>query len=435
MDNENKELNENELTPEEKVQEDISEKISEAADEISEEINEANGIEFDAPEADAEGVEENDVPIADDVHEVDLDEMPEELPPPEPPKVCMKKSNFIISIIAAAVIGALITFICFKAPSLVAMIPEGSTVASVGNEDITDLDLNYYIFAEASNYAAQNSIGQDGLASYDWNADIGNGVKLADKIKQDALDAAVTERLLIVKGAEKGITMSDEDISQADTQVSSMLSSYGEDGFVLRARTMGISSVKQYKKMYLKIIAAQNVQQDLESNPSKYYPEDKSVLNSYTQDDKASVKHILIKVNEGDNADEKKAEAQGILDRIKAGEDFDALMSQLNQDEGEPADGYSFTKGEMVEEFEKAAFALKIDEVSELVQTDYGFHIIKRVPGVYELQKYWLEDGSVKYSVNESKLAKLSVSDIMNDVMAATEELQAQSAAKSGSAK
>ncbi|MGN0606005.1 MAG: peptidylprolyl isomerase [Oscillospiraceae bacterium] len=82
---------------------------------------------------------------------------------------------------------------------------------------------------------------------------------------------------------------------------------------------------------------------------------------------------------------DQKALAEEILTKLKDGEDFDKLIAEYNEDPGEIAnedgsyDGYLFTKGEMVEEFETAAFNLGIDEISDIVETSYGYHILKRV--------------------------------------------------------
>lgn len=78
-------------------------------------------------------------------------------------------------------------------------------------------------------------------------------------------------------------------------------------------------------------------------------------------------------------AAEKKA--QQILNKINAGEDFDTLMNAESQDPGlaSAPDGYVFTTGEMIAEFEEAAFSLAEEQVSGLVYTSYGIHIIKRV--------------------------------------------------------
>lgn len=78
-----------------------------------------------------------------------------------------------------------------------------------------------------------------------------------------------------------------------------------------------------------------------------------------------------------------KAEAEAVLERINNGEDFMALVEECNDDPGMSyygEDGYYFTAGTMVQEYEDVAFALAEGEVSGLVESDYGYHIIKRMP-------------------------------------------------------
>ena len=68
--------------------------------------------------------------------------------------------------------------------------------------------------------------------------------------------------------------------------------------------------------------------------------------------------------------------------KLLAGEDFDTLLAALGQDPGMTTrkDGYFFTKGYMVAEFEEAAYALEEGALSEIVETSFGYHIIKRMP-------------------------------------------------------
>ena len=77
-----------------------------------------------------------------------------------------------------------------------------------------------------------------------------------------------------------------------------------------------------------------------------------------------------------------KAKADDLYKQIKDGADFDKLMNENSQDPGlaTAPDGYEFGKGQMVPEFEEASYALAVNEVSEPVETSYGYHIIKRVP-------------------------------------------------------
>ena len=85
-----------------------------------------------------------------------------------------------------------------------------------------------------------------------------------------------------------------------------------------------------------------------------------------------TAKHILV---------EDESLAKEIIAKIEKGENFDALMKEHNTDPGATEKGYTFTKGEMVEPFEKAAFELKENEFTKTpVKTNYGYHIIWRLP-------------------------------------------------------
>ncbi len=425
MENENKDFQaeerENTLTPEERVREDISNKIADAAAEVEEEIKAADVYEEVAEE-------KMDESWSDDACvEAGLEEAK-----PEPVRVTVKRNTFILSLIASAVLGALVLFLGMQIPAWVEAMPEGSKIASVNGAEVTDLDVRYYIYAQAATYAQENGVTQDAMRDFDWEQEV-DGEKLSDMIRRKAVEDAVKEAVLIQKGAENGITISDEEKAQIDTQLRGIAGQYGEDGFALRARTMGIASTKQYARMYYNIMTVQDVQADIEENPDKYYPEDMSVLNDYIQPDGASVKHILIKTEAEDGEDaepvkkeEKLAIAQTVLERAKNGEDFDALVAEFNEDPGATDAGYTFGPGEMMPEFEGAAFALKIGEISDIVETSYGYHIIKRIPGMHELEAYWTAGGK-GVKISERKLAKLSVKEIMDDVFAAMDELEAQS--------
>ena len=83
------------------------------------------------------------------------------------------------------------------------------------------------------------------------------------------------------------------------------------------------------------------------------------------------------------DADPAEAEkkANEILEREKNGEDFDALIKEYNEDPGMESnqDGYFFTDGEMVSEFEDATKSIEPGEIT-MCKSDYGYHIIKRLP-------------------------------------------------------
>ena len=117
----------------------------------------------------------------------------------------------------------------------------------------------------------------------------------------------------------------------------------------------------------------------------------------FTQEHQVSARHILItldkeKGSEGEESARKKAE--DIKKRIEQGEDFAQLAEQFSQDTGTASKGGDlgfFNKGQMVKSFEEAAFSLKPGEISPVVKTQFGFHIIK-VEAIKEEETQSLEE-------------------------------------------
>ncbi len=99
----------------------------------------------------------------------------------------------------------------------------------------------------------------------------------------------------------------------------------------------------------------------------KYYDDNKA---QYSVAESRDVRHILVKT---------KAEADDVVARLAAGEDFGALAKELSQDPGSKDAGGKLTvhRGETVAEFDKAAFGLKLHEVSEPIKTQFGYHVIE----------------------------------------------------------
>ncbi len=100
-------------------------------------------------------------------------------------------------------------------------------------------------------------------------------------------------------------------------------------------------------------------------------------------------RHILIKVPEDASADVKAAarkKIEGLLARARKGEDFAALARQYSEDEGSAKKGGDLgynPRGRMVKPFDDAQFALKPGQISDVVESTFGFHIIK-VEGIRE---------------------------------------------------
>ncbi|HEU5254480.1 MAG TPA: peptidyl-prolyl cis-trans isomerase [Vicinamibacterales bacterium] len=107
-----------------------------------------------------------------------------------------------------------------------------------------------------------------------------------------------------------------------------------------------------------------------------------SNIQQFQAPEQVRASHILLKTDGKDEATVKK-QAEDILKQAKApGADFAALAKKYSEDDGSKANGGDldyFPKGRMVPEFEQAAFSMQPGQISDLVKSQFGFHIIKVV--------------------------------------------------------
>ncbi len=106
-----------------------------------------------------------------------------------------------------------------------------------------------------------------------------------------------------------------------------------------------------------------------------------SSIEQYTTPEQVRASHILLKT-EGKTDADVKAKAEAILKQAKAGADFAELAKKNSEDESNAKNGGDldyFGRGRMVPEFDQAVFAMQPGQISDLVKTQYGYHIIKMV--------------------------------------------------------
>ena len=116
-----------------------------------------------------------------------------------------------------------------------------------------------------------------------------------------------------------------------------------------------------------------------EADAKKFYDDNP---DKFKQEESVKASHILCGVDANASAEDKKKareKAEALLKKIKAGEDFSTLAKTESTcpSSKQGGDLGYFSKGQMVAPFEKAAFALKPGEVSDVVETQFGYHIIK----------------------------------------------------------
>ena len=211
------------------------------------------------------------------------------------------------------------------------------------------------------------------------------------QLEAQIVDKMVVELLLDEKVARDKVNITEEEITEHITQMAASQNpplSVDDLKALVEAGGRSFDEVKiRIKKGmgYQKLFEKQfNDKVDVtEDEINKYYSENKSEFETAEQ---VRVSHILIKLDADDpNVDPNqadvaaKAKADGLLKQIKDGADF-AELAKANSSCPSSAKGGDlnfFGKGQMVPEFEKAAFDLQPQQVGDVVKTQFGYHIIK----------------------------------------------------------
>ncbi len=151
-----------------------------------------------------------------------------------------------------------------------------------------------------------------------------------------------------------------------------------------------------------------------EEMSKKFYDENQA---QFEAPERVKATHILLatKLPDGtelseDDKKAKRAEADALLVRAKAGEDFLALAKEYSEDPGVAQNGgeYTFGKGQMVPEFEAAAWTMEDGQISGIVVTAFGYHIIKKnetLPA--QIQEFSEADPSIREYLNRQELQKV----------------------------
>lgn len=132
----------------------------------------------------------------------------------------------------------------------------------------------------------------------------------------------------------------------------------------------------------------------------------KNYIDDFTTPGKVKARHILIKLN--DDKEKARSKAEEILEKIINGKDFSTMARKYSEDTGSAKKGGNlgfFERGSMVKPFDDVAFSLEKGELSNLVESRFGFHIIEVVDIVEEGAKSLEEVKSEIKSVLENELS------------------------------
>ncbi|OGO76734.1 MAG: hypothetical protein A2Y23_05675 [Clostridiales bacterium GWB2_37_7] len=201
-----------------------------------------------------------------------------------------------------------------------------------------------------------------------WDKDL-DGRKYIDVMKEKVLDMLVDLKVQEKEAQKTGITATEEEINVEVEKARKYFDSEEKFNEFLTEQKMTMEYLRDTIK---KDILISNLQEKLTADVA-VTDEEVAAYYASNQDQFISVKasQILLETEE---------EAKKVLERVKKGENFGELALQFSKDpsakENKGDLGY-FRKGVMVEPFETAAFAMNAGEISDLVKTDFGYHIIK----------------------------------------------------------
>jgi peptidyl-prolyl cis-trans isomerase C len=206
-----------------------------------------------------------------------------------------------------------------------------------------------------------------------------------DRVIRGVLDQLIAYRLLIQESVSRKIVVPDTEVDARAAEIRGQFPSQQVFEQTLEQQHMTEAEFRADVQQGLQITALIEAEVAAKSPVTAEQVNQFYASNSFQQGERVRASHILIAVPENADAaikEQARVKATDILTEVKAGKDFAELAKQHSQDPGSGPQGGDldyFERGQMVGPFEEAAFALTAGQVSELVETRFGYHIIKVV--------------------------------------------------------
>jgi len=208
-----------------------------------------------------------------------------------------------------------------------------------------------------------------------------------NRLEQQILDRLIQVQILLLKATDSDKAAGKENCAKRIDGIKTRAGS--EEVLNRQLKAMGTTEAELQAKMTEEITAQTVLERELKINVSendikKFYDDNPS---KFEQPEMVRASHILLSTREPetnkdlseDQKAAKRKKAEEVLKRARAGEDFAKLAKEYSEDPGSKDKGgeYQFSRGQMVSEFETTAFSLKTNEISDIVTTQFGYHIIK----------------------------------------------------------
>jgi peptidyl-prolyl cis-trans isomerase C len=248
-------------------------------------------------------------------------------------------------------------------------VAESTGVAvTVNGKDIAEADVDAKINAYMDRMASQIPPGM--------------AEQYKKQMRPQVVESMVMEQLLDEQIKKANITVTDNDVNDKLNEIVASQPGMTMETLKERIAAQG-QSLEQVKEQIKKTMSYEKLIGNVEVNDAEakaFYDENKEDFNKPEQ---VKASHILVKVVPTATPEQKaaaKTKIEGLLKQAKAGGDFAALAKENSDDPGSKIKGGDlgfFDRNTMVKEFADAAFALKVGNISGVVETQYGYHIIK----------------------------------------------------------
>lgn len=207
-----------------------------------------------------------------------------------------------------------------------------------------------------------------------------------DEVYRGVLDDLVAYRLLKQEVTQRNLTVSDADVEARISAFKQQMGTEANFKAALQAQQVTEAKLRDDARIDLLVskLLDQEVNQKVLVKPSDIAAFYEKNPERFQQGETLRASHILVVVPADANAQARaalRARADAALKAAKAGQDFAKLARQYSQDSSAQRGGDLgfFPKGQMVPAFDQAAFALAPGQVSDLVETQFGYHIIKAI--------------------------------------------------------
>ncbi len=257
-------------------------------------------------------------------------------------------------------------------------------VAVVGDEEITKEEARFLMSQYVASIYTQQGLEQAEKADRDSALDspaAEDGTTLRELIYKQAADTLVTITLFSEKGKQMGIDYTDEKLAEA-FETNGITAQ--KDLFVEQYKLTPESIDSFMKKQFI----YSDYMEQYVSKEDRMNPDD-ATLKTYFDENFLKAKHILKLTTDqstgvalsNDEVAEARKKIDALLAEARGGADFDELVANESEDPGSQSQpgGYVFTEGEMVTEFYEGTKALETNGISDVIETSYGYHVIKRL--------------------------------------------------------